>query len=169
MFQIQGCPARAVALVRFHGDLSEADFVGLIGLAASAGVAWNYIFDFTAVERADLAADYVAKLGELPQLFTDRQRICVVPQADLRLVRLFAAYQTSKGWRPPENRRLAGGCLRPPRRAGFRLHAVHRHTPSYFTRWGALTQEDLCFDLGSRPAPSALLQLALSSGEPAPA
>ncbi|MBV8185745.1 MAG: hypothetical protein JO339_00765 [Alphaproteobacteria bacterium] len=102
MFQIQGCPARAVALVRFHGDLSEADFVGLIGLAASAGVAWNYIFDFTAVERADLAADYVAKLGELPQLFTDRQRICVVPQADLRLVRLFAAYQTSKGWRPPE-------------------------------------------------------------------
>jgi hypothetical protein len=103
MFAIQICPPRQVALVRFFGELSETDFVGLIGLAASARVAWDYIFDFTDVERADLAADYVAKRGELPQLFTDRQRIYVVPQPDLKLlVRLFAAYQTSKGWREPE-------------------------------------------------------------------
>jgi hypothetical protein len=103
MFEIQVCPACQIALVRFQQRLAEADFVGLIGLAASARVAWDYIFDFTNVERADLAADFVAKRGELPQLFTDRQRIYVVPQPDLLLlVRLFAAYQTSKGWRPPE-------------------------------------------------------------------
>jgi hypothetical protein len=103
MLEIQICPPRQVALVRFHGELSEADFVGPIGLAASARVGWDYIFDFTGVERADLAAEYVAKRGELPQLFTDRRRIYVVPQPDLKLlVRLFAAYQTSKGWREPE-------------------------------------------------------------------
>jgi hypothetical protein len=103
MFEIQIGAARQIALVRFRKQLSEADFVGLIGLAAGVRLPWDYIFDFTDIERADLAADYIAKRGELPQLFTDRQRIYAVPQSDLKLlVRLFAAYQTSKGWRPPE-------------------------------------------------------------------
>jgi hypothetical protein len=54
------------------------------------------------VERLDLATEFVAKRGELPQAFKDRERIYVVPQDDLKLLaRLYAAYQTAKGWRPP--------------------------------------------------------------------
>jgi hypothetical protein len=49
-----------------------------------------------------LATDFVAKRGELPQMFKDRERIYVVPQDDLKLLsRLYASYQASRGWRPP--------------------------------------------------------------------
>jgi len=56
----------------------------------------------SAVEKVHLATDFVSKRGERPQALTDRERIHVVPQDDLKLlVRLCAADRQSKGWRPP--------------------------------------------------------------------
>jgi hypothetical protein len=56
----------------------------------------------TGVERVDLATEFVAKRGDLPQAFKDRERIYVVPQDDLKLLtRFYAACQTAKGWRAP--------------------------------------------------------------------
>jgi len=56
----------------------------------------------SAVEKVHLATDFVSKRGERPQALTDRERIYVVPQDDLKLlVRLYAADRQSKGWRPP--------------------------------------------------------------------
>ena len=56
----------------------------------------------TNVEKSHLATDFVSQRGELPQAFTDRERIYVVQQDDLKLlVKLYAAYQASRGWRPP--------------------------------------------------------------------
>ena len=67
-----------------------------------AGPPYDVIFDMTRVEKSHLATDFVSQRGELPQSFTDRERIYVVQQDDLKLlVRLYAAYQASKGWRPP--------------------------------------------------------------------
>ena len=39
----------------------------------------------TAVEKLDLATEFVAKRGELPQAFKDRERIYVVPRDDLEV------------------------------------------------------------------------------------
>jgi hypothetical protein len=104
MFDIGVCEAKQVVLIRFSGELTESDFTGLDRMAGGArGKAeFDCIFDFTAVERLDLATEFVSKRGELPQAFKDRERIYVVPQDDLKLLtRLYAAYQTAKGWRPP--------------------------------------------------------------------
>ena len=104
MFDIGICEARQVVLISFTGELTESDFTGLDRLAADARgkVEFDCIFDFTAVERLDLATEFVARRGELPQAFKDRERIYVVPQDDLKLLaRLYAAYQTAQGWRPP--------------------------------------------------------------------
>ena len=104
MFDIGVCEAKQVALIRFSGELTESDFTGLDRMAGNArgGAEFDCIFDFTAVERLDLATAFIAKRGELPQAFKDRERIYVVPQDDLKLLtRLYAAYQTAKGWRPP--------------------------------------------------------------------
>ena len=63
---------------------------------------FDCIFDFTAVEKLELATEFVAKRGALPQAFKDRERIYVVPQDDLKLLtRLYAAYQAAKGRRSP--------------------------------------------------------------------
>ena len=104
MFDIGVCEAKQVVLIRFSGELTEGDFTGLDRLAGGARgrAEFDCIFDFTAVERIDLATEFVAKRGELPQAFKDRERIYVVPQDDLKLLtRLYAAYQTAKGWRSP--------------------------------------------------------------------
>ena len=104
MFDIGVCEAKQVALIRFSGELTESDFTQLDRLAADArgNAGFDCIFDFTAVERVDLATEFVARRGDLPQAFKDRERIYVVPQADLKLLtRLYAAYQTAKGWRAP--------------------------------------------------------------------
>jgi hypothetical protein len=104
MFDIGVCEAKQVVLIRFTGELTEGDFARLDGMAADArgNAGFDCIFDFTAVERIDLATEFVAKRGELPQAFKDRERIYVVPQDDLKLLtRLYAAYQTAKGWRSP--------------------------------------------------------------------
>ena len=56
----------------------------------------------TGVEKSQIATDFVSRRGELPQAFTDRERIYVVQHDDLKLlVKLYAAYQVSRGWRPP--------------------------------------------------------------------
>ncbi|TBR23743.1 MAG: hypothetical protein EPO10_26545 [Reyranella sp.] len=104
MFDVQVCASRPFVLIRFRGLLAEHDFVRLDQLASSrAGPGYDVIFDMTAVERVDLAADFVAKRGDLPQAFKDRERIYVVPQDDLKLlVRFYAASQAAKGWRAPE-------------------------------------------------------------------
>jgi hypothetical protein len=104
MFDIDVCEAKQVVLIRFSGELTESDFARLDRMAGDArgNVEFDCIFDFTAVERVDLATEFVAKRGDLPQAFKDRESIYVVPQDDLKLLtRLYAAYQTAKGWRPP--------------------------------------------------------------------
>ena len=104
LFDIEISDARQVVLVRFHGELSERDFAGLdvIGSTMKAADQFDCIFDMTQVEKVDLATEFISKRGELPQVFTDRYRIYVVPQPDLKLlVRLYAAYQSAKGWKPP--------------------------------------------------------------------
>lgn len=104
MFDIGVCEAKQVVLIRFSGELTESDFTGLDRMAGNARgrAEFDCIFDFTAVEKLDLATEFVAKRGELPQAFKDRERIYVVPQDDLKLLtRLYAAYQTAQGWRPP--------------------------------------------------------------------
>lgn len=104
LFDIEINDDRQVALVRFRGELSERDFAGLDALGAmkEADKPFDCIFDMTAVEKIDLATAFVSKRGELPQVYTDRHRIYVVPQDDLKLlVRLYAAYQRAKGWREP--------------------------------------------------------------------
>ena len=104
MFDVEICELKRVLWIRFRGELAEADFARLDGLGrdAHAGPPYDVVFDMTAVEKVHLATDFVAKRGELPQAFPDRARIYVVPQDDLKLlVRLYAAYQTSRGWHPP--------------------------------------------------------------------
>ncbi|SEP51576.1 hypothetical protein SAMN02990966_08038 [Rhodospirillales bacterium URHD0017] len=104
MFDVDICQERRVILFRFHGLLSPRDFDALDKLAAEnkGAVPYDSIFDLTAIERVDLATNYVAARGDLPQAHKDRERIYVVQQDDLKLlVRLYAAYQENKGWRPP--------------------------------------------------------------------
>jgi hypothetical protein len=106
MFQISICEARGVALVRFSGRLVEDDFRRLDKLAADArasNASFDTIFDMTGVEQVDLAAQFVAARGALPQAYRDRQRLYVVPQDDLKLlVQLYVTYQANQGWRAPE-------------------------------------------------------------------
>jgi hypothetical protein len=104
MFDVEVCEPKRVVLVRFGGELAAADFTALdaMGRAMRVGPPYDVIFDMTRVEKSHLATDFVSQRGELPQAFTDRERIYVVQQDDLKLlVRLYAAYQASKGWRPP--------------------------------------------------------------------
>jgi hypothetical protein len=105
MFDIEVCTDPKVYLFRFHGPLTEADFARLDALARETkdGPAHDCIFDMSRVDKVDMATEFVSKRGELPQAFAGRARIYVVPQEDLKLlVRLYAAYQASRGWRPPD-------------------------------------------------------------------
>jgi hypothetical protein len=104
MFDVEVCEPKRVVLIRFRGELAEADFTALdaLGRERQEGPPYDVVFDMTAVEKIHLATDFVSKRGELPQAFTDRERIYVVQQEDLKLlIRLYAAYQASKGWRSP--------------------------------------------------------------------
>lgn len=104
MFDIDVCEARQIVLVRFRGQLTEADFVELDRLAAElrGGREFDCIYDMTDVEKIDLATSFVAKRGDLPQTYKGHERIYVVSNDDLRLlVRLYAAYQVNKGWKEP--------------------------------------------------------------------
>jgi hypothetical protein len=104
MFDVEVCESRRIVLIRFRGELAEADFAALdaLGREKQGGPPYDVIFDMSAVERIGLATEFISKRGELPQAFTDRERIYVVQQEDLKLlVRLYAAYQASKGWRTP--------------------------------------------------------------------
>lgn len=56
----------------------------------------------TDVFSSQITTDFISRRGALPQQFTDRHRIYVVPQDDLKLfVRLYSAYQQAQGWRAP--------------------------------------------------------------------
>jgi hypothetical protein len=104
MFDVEVCGPKRVVLIRFRGELAEADFAALdaMGREMQGGPRHDVVFDMTNVEKSHLATDFVSRRGELPQAFTDRERIYVVQQDDLKLlVRLYAAYQASRGWRPP--------------------------------------------------------------------
>jgi hypothetical protein len=104
MFDVELCEPKRVVLIRFRGELAEADFAALdaLGREWQGGPPYDVIFDMTNVEKVHLATDFVSRRGELPQAFTDRERIYVVQQDDLKLlVKLYAAYQASKGWRAP--------------------------------------------------------------------
>lgn len=104
MFDIDICEPRRIVLVRFRGQLSEADFVELDRLAAElrGERAFDCIYDTTDIEQFDLATSFVARRGDLPQTYKDHERIYVVSNDDLKLlVRLYAAYQVNKGWKEP--------------------------------------------------------------------
>ena len=104
MFDVEVCEPKRVVLIRFRGELAEADFAALdaMGREMQGGPRHDVVFDMTNVEKSHLATDFVSRRGELPQAFTDRERVYVVQQDDLKLlVRLYAAYQASRGWRPP--------------------------------------------------------------------
>ena len=104
MFEIDVCQVRRIALVRFRGQVSEQDWTMLQALAQRRRGRDEYdsILDLTEVERSDVTTDFIATRGALPQVFDNRERIYVVPHDDLKLlVRLYAAYQAAKGWRPP--------------------------------------------------------------------
>lgn len=104
MFDIDICEPRRIVLIRFRGQLTEADFAELDKLAAEqrGKRAFDCIYDMTNIEQFDLATSFVAKRGDLPQPFKDHERIYVVSNDDLKLlVRLYAAYQASKGWKAP--------------------------------------------------------------------
>jgi hypothetical protein len=103
VFDIEICEARGVALVRFHGELTEADFAELDALGSSTrqGPRYDVVYDMSGIERAHLATDFVARRGGLPQANAGHQRLYVVPQDDLKLlVRLYATYQANAGWQP---------------------------------------------------------------------
>jgi hypothetical protein len=104
MFDVEVCTPKRVVLIRFRGELTAADFSALdaMGREMQGGPPHDVIFDMTNVEKSQVATDFVSQRGELPQAFTDRERIYVVQHDDLKLlVRLYAAYQVSRGWRPP--------------------------------------------------------------------
>lgn len=104
MFDVEVCEPKRVVLIRFRGELAAADFTALdaMGREMQGGPPYDVIFDMTRVEKSHLATDFVSQRGELPQAFIDRERIYVVQQDDLKLlVKLYAAYQASKGWRSP--------------------------------------------------------------------
>ncbi len=94
-----------IALIRFTGELTEADFTALDLLAAEArgnGHAFDCIFDMTWVTQVDLSPEFVALRGELPQAYPDRERIYVVGKGDLKLLTLFfAGYQARREQREP--------------------------------------------------------------------
>jgi hypothetical protein len=104
MFDIETCDERRIGLVRFYGELTEADFDALdaLGRSASGAPGYDVIYDMSGIEAAHLATDFVSKRGKLPQANAGHQRVYVVPQHDLKLlVRLYAAYQASAGWQTP--------------------------------------------------------------------
>src|SRR3954470_5655248 len=88
MFDVEICESKRVVLIRFRGELAEADFTALdaLGREKQGGPPHDVVFDMTAVEKIHLATDFVSKRGELPQAFTDRERIYVVQQEDLKLL-----------------------------------------------------------------------------------
>src|SRR5437764_2524310 len=104
MFHVEVCEPKRIMWIRFQRELAERDFAALdaLGRERQGGPPYDIVFDLRFVEQAHLATEFVSKRGELPQAFSNRERIYVVPQDDLKLlVRLYAAYQESKGWRPP--------------------------------------------------------------------
>lgn len=104
MFDVEVCEPKRVVLIRFRGELAPADFTALdaMGREMQGGSPYDVVFDMSNVEKSRIATDFVSQRGELPQAFTDRERIYVVQNDDLKLlVKLYAAYQASKGWRPP--------------------------------------------------------------------
>jgi len=104
MFDVEISEGRRAILIRFRGQLSKEDFVRLdaIGRERQPSGSYDVIFDMTGVETSDLGLDFVSTRGDQPQAFADRERIYVVPNDDLKLlVRWYAAWQVSKGFRPP--------------------------------------------------------------------
>jgi hypothetical protein len=96
--------SHAVVLVTFRGELAEADFTALetLGRQRQTGPHFDVVFDFSDVRQVDLATEFIASRGQLPQTFSGRERIYVVPQDDLKLlVKLYAAYRQAKGWQAP--------------------------------------------------------------------
>src|SRR5690242_6931577 len=87
MFDVAVCEPKRVVLIRFRGELAEADFTALdaLGRERQGGPPYDVVFDMTNVEKVHLATDFVSKRGALPQAFTDRARIYVVQQDDLKL------------------------------------------------------------------------------------
>jgi len=82
VFAIETCEERKIGLVRFYGELTEADFEGLdvAARAVKDAPAYDVIYDMSGVEDEHLAVDFVSKRGKLPQANPSRQRLYVVPK-----------------------------------------------------------------------------------------
>lgn len=83
MFDMEICEPGRVFLIRFRGDLAEADFTALDALGSRA---FDCVFDMTRIDKVELATGFESQLGELPQAFKDRERIYVVFEPDLKLL-----------------------------------------------------------------------------------
>jgi hypothetical protein len=103
-FDIAIDEARGVVLVSFHQEVTEEDFAALdeAGRHRRPGTEYDVMLDMTRVQHVDLATAFIAKRGEMPQLYPNRQRIYIVRDDDLALLtKLYAAYQAAQGWRAP--------------------------------------------------------------------
>jgi hypothetical protein len=104
MFELEVCPAKRIALVGFHTDLSSRDFEALNRFRQSRKPVdrdYHAIFDFTRVEVNNTVIDAWASRGKLPQTHTGYDQYYVAPQHDLKLmVRLYIGYQMAQGLRP---------------------------------------------------------------------
>jgi hypothetical protein len=107
VFDLEVSEHRQVLLIRFRAEVVESDFEALDGLSKRlAGRQYDCIIDLSNVVGMgmplDMATQFVAKRGDIPQAFAGRERIYVVPQHDLKLLtRLYASYQASRGWKQP--------------------------------------------------------------------
>jgi hypothetical protein len=104
MFEVEVCPAKRIALVGFHTDLSARDFDALNRFRQShepVNPGYHAIFDFTRVTVNNTVIDAWAARGQLPQTYPGYERYYVAPQHDLKLmVRLYIGYQMALGVRP---------------------------------------------------------------------
>ncbi len=103
-FDIAIDETHGIVLVSFHQEVTEDDFTALdeAGRQRRPGAQYDVMFDMTRVQHIDLATAFIAKRGEIPQLYPNRQRIYIVRDDDLALLtKLYAAYQAAQGWRAP--------------------------------------------------------------------
>ena len=102
MFDVEVCEPKRVVLIRFRGELAEADFTALdaMGREMQGGPPYDVVFDMTGVEKSHLATDFVSQRGELPR------------PSPIASASTWCSRTTSSCWSsstPPTRRRRVGG------------------------------------------------------------
>lgn len=97
--------SRAIVLIRVSGRFHPGQMGDIDSFAnrlAGREGPFDLILDFSSITATDVPVQEIAKRGERPQLWPDRQRILVAPQPVLHaLMRVFAGYQELNGMRRP--------------------------------------------------------------------